>query len=136
MLHTFHLLSGAIWLGSLAVLVRLRYRPHRQWAPAARPSLEAGFSPLALTTGMLVGASGVAAACTYLGGIAPLISTDYGRLLLLKVACVGAVLACGWLNWQRVRSGAVPSLAIMSVEVAFALAVVTVTSVLTETEHP
>jgi putative copper export protein len=135
-LHTIHLLSGAVWLGSLAVLVRLRNRPDGRWLAESSLPLEARFSPLALTTGTLVGASGVAAAWIYLAGTAPLVSTAYGRLLLTKVACVAVVLACGWRNWQRVRSGALPSLAVMGVEVASALAVVMVTSVLTETEHP
>lgn len=72
----------------------------------------------------------------YVGTVDALFSTIYGRLLLLKIACVGAVSACGWLNWRRVRVGAVPSISLMGAEVAFAVAVVVATSVLTKTEHP
>ncbi len=137
-IHVIHIVGGATWLGSLAVLVVIRSR----WIASeistvgATPPLEAHFSPIALTSAALVGVSGIIATWIYVGAVEALLSTIYGRLLLLKIACVGAVVACGWRNWRRVSVGGEPSLSVMGAEVTFALAVVVVTSVLTETEHP
>ncbi len=136
-IHVIHIVGGAIWLGSLAVLVAIRRMRVPPLLSAGNPRpLEALFSPIALTAATLVAASGVALAWIYVGTVDALLSTIYGRLLMLKMACVGAVVACGWLNWRRVRLGAEPAISVMSAEVAFALAVVITTSVLTETEHP
>ncbi len=137
-IHAVHIVGGAIWLGSLAVLVAIRLRWVASPLSTVRPTrpLEARFSPIALSGAALVGVSGFIAAWIYVGAVDALFSTLYGRLLVLKIACVGAVVACGWLNWRRVRAGAEPSISVMGTEVAFALAVVVATSVLTETEHP
>ncbi len=137
-IHVIHVVGGATWLGSLAVLVAIRLKqvaPSLSTVGPTRP-LEARFSPIALTSAGLVVLSGVVATWFYVGTVDALLSTIYGRLLLLKIAGVGAVVACGWRNWRRVRVGGEPSIAVMGAEVTFALAVVIVTSVLTETEHP
>ena len=132
LLHAVHIVAGAAWLGSLTVLVSLRRsQPGKTVAPMIQR-----FSPLALTASTVVAISGTIAAFLYVVSIQNLITTTYGQVLLLKIVCVALVAACGALNWRRVRAGELPSSRTMFVEVLAALAVVIVTSVLTETEHP
>jgi putative copper export protein len=127
-LHVTHLAAGALWLGSLAVLVALR-----QGMPFA---LVQRFSPLALAFAAIVFLSGAGAAALYIGDVENLVASQYGRLLLLKVALVFLVVICGRLNWLRVQAGVIPAGHVMLAEAAAALAVIVLTSILTETEHP
>lgn len=57
-------------------------------------------------------------------------------MLLAKLAGVAGVVSCGWHNWQRIRSGRAPYLAVMLAEVLCGFFVLAVTGVLTEIEHP
>jgi putative copper export protein len=97
------------------------------------------FSPIALTGACLAAAAGAIAAVQYVGTASNLWTTAYGRALLLKLGLFAGVVACGYRNWRRwsaVRSGEdVPKGAEVR-EVALALAIVLVTSVLTELAHP
>jgi copper transport protein len=137
-LHLAHLLGGGAWLGTLAVLVGIRWQAQRGtvWAQAAALSLVGAFSPLALGAAALAGASGVVATWLYVGAAPNLLTTNYGRALLFKLACVFIVLLCGRANWQRARVGLDPKLSVMVVELGAAAAVVLATGVLTETEQP
>jgi copper transport protein len=72
----------------------------------------------------------------YLGSVAALVETTYGRLLLAKLALVGAIGGCGFVNWQRVRAGEAPRVPVIQAEAAIAVLTIAVTAWLTETEHP
>ena len=139
-LHLSHVAASGAWLGTLASITMLHRRATRAPADAAAMPDVAGlvhrFSPLALAAAAVVLSSGALAAVLYVGGFAPLVSTDYGRLLLVKLACVAAVLACGGLNWRRSRRGEAPSRVLLALECALAVLTLVVTGVLTETEHP
>ena len=97
------------------------------------------FSPIALFSAATASAAGAVAAYFYIGSFSNLWTTAYGRVLLLKVALVGAVGGCGFVNWRRLKR-IIPyeadSLAIILLEAVLAIAVVLVTALLTETGHP
>lgn len=119
-----HLLGGGLWLGTLAVLLIVK----------PQGSVFERFSPVAFTGSTVVVLTGLVMTWLYLGEIANLWTTLYGRLLVAKVVTVLAISACGFVNWQRARAGQLPPVA--SVETALALAVVVITAFLTETAHP
>jgi len=148
-LHTAHILGAGLWLGTLGVLVLVP-------GPAEdRFALLRSFSPIALTGAALVLPTGLVAAWIYLGSLPALWTTAYGRALLMKVALVAAIVACGYWNWQRFRREryveaavspadhggpdgppALPFATLAVLEAVIALTVVLVTSWLTELAHP
>ncbi len=98
-----HLLGAGLWLGTLgalavAVLPVLRGHAHM---PALYGTIRR-FSVLAQVGVALIVLSGVIAAWRYAGSVGALVHSTWGRLLLLKVACLGGVLAVGWWNWRVV----------------------------------
>ncbi len=139
-LHTAHVLGGGLWLGTLGVLVLVPV------SAADRQALLRAFSPLALSGAAVVAPSGLAAAWLYLGSLPALWTTSYGRLLAMKIALVTAAAACGFVNWQRyrrerarARSEAIATSGadgFVPLEVALAVVIVLLTSLLTETAHP
>ncbi|HWF86677.1 MAG TPA: CopD family protein, partial [Vicinamibacterales bacterium] len=90
--------------------------------------------------------TGAIAASIYLGSLPSLWSTWYGRTLSAKLLVFIGVASCGYANWRRLHrpsrqergAGAdvhqAPSL--IWLEVALATAVIVITAVLTELEHP
>jgi putative copper export protein len=129
-IHAAHLVGGGVWLGTLATLVGVS----RSVDTGTRAALFRRFSMLALAGAGLAVAAGATAALIYVGAFENLWATVYGRTLLVKLALVGGAASCGYLNWRRVRSDRLPSSA--TAELLFALAIVVVTAVLTELEHP
>jgi copper transport protein len=90
-----HLLSGAVWLGGIGLLVLV-------WAPAlrrgGRPVRQAvalhvlpTFGRVALPAFVVVASTGVVSLITQLGHLDALWTTDYGRVLLVKIGLVGLV---------------------------------------------
>jgi putative copper export protein len=61
------------------------------------------FSPMALTFASLLAATGVVAAVLRLGAWSALISTEYGRVFLIKMGGVVLVIVAGAYNWLRLR---------------------------------
>lgn len=123
-LHVAHLVGAGLWLGTLAALV----------AGGAGAKIFSAFSSVAMIGAALAVGAGLALTLLYLGSVENLVATTYGRLLMAKLAALAATLACGFVNWRRVRAGESPRLA--SLETALALLIVVVTAWLTETEHP
>ena len=137
-LHLAHILGGGLWLGTLGALTLVP-------GPSAdRGAMLRAFSGVAFAGAALLVPTGVVAAWLYLGSIPALWTTPYGRTLSMKVALVAATLACGYGNWQRFRRErstgeraawvGVGSLA--ALEATLAVAIVLVTSWLTELAHP
>jgi len=135
-LHILHLAVTGAWLGTVVVLAFSSGRLPSAARTDALAAIVGRFSPWALVCAAAAGASGVVLAWTYLGGVAALVETTYGRLLLLKLAAVAAIGACGFLNWRRVGRREAPSLSLIRVEAALAILTIAVTALLTETEHP
>jgi putative copper export protein/methionine-rich copper-binding protein CopC len=141
-----HVLAAGGWIGSLFALVvvglptALRLEPGRRGTAAA--ALVHGFSPTALAfTGTLV-ATGVVSAWIHLGEITALWTTDYGRILLMKVSIFAAVAVVGAYNLLRVRPalgeerGARRLRRSGTLELVLALAVIIVTAILVAVPPP
>ncbi|MFI1519114.1 copper resistance CopC/CopD family protein [Kitasatospora cineracea] len=90
-LAAVHLLAMAGWLGGLAVLVV----GLRHGLPAAAVDR---FSKLALWLVSALVATGVYQSWRGLGSWSALVDTSYGRLLLIKVGCVAAMLGVAWIS--------------------------------------
>jgi putative copper export protein len=129
--------SGA-WLGTVGVVAALAL-----WRSSCVTVVDetvrtvlTRFSPVALTAAATVLVSGTIAGVVYVGTIDALVTSGYGRLLVVKLGIVALIAACGWRNWQRVRRRQPPERAVVAMEWAGALAAVVLTAVLSETEHP
>jgi putative copper export protein len=135
LLHGTHILGAGIWVGTLLALVLIRVPPRQRLA------LLRGLSPLALAGATVLTLAGIVMAWSYLGPISNLWGTTYGRLLLLKLAFLFGIAACGFVNWRRFsaeRRGANESERVgpVMIEVGLVLIVVLVTAALTEVAHP
>lgn len=119
---TVHLLAAGAWFGTLFVLVRV------EGAGWTR------FSWVALAGSALVVVSGLVMAATYFSAAGDLVSTNYGRVFLLKMVLFTGTALCGYLNWRRVRTAGAPAMA--RLELALVLALIIVTAFLTEIAHP
>jgi putative copper export protein len=109
LLNPFHMLMGGLWLGTLFVLVVagltsvLRDDDSRAERGRMAADMVNAFSPLALTCGLLLVASGALNAWHHLGSLPALWSTPYGLVLIVKLLLVSAVFALGAWNWRRQR---------------------------------
>ncbi|GAA4858934.1 FixH family protein [Kitasatospora terrestris] len=98
-----HLLAMALWLGGLvAVLVGLR-----NGLPASGVER---FSRLALGAVTALVVTGVYQSWRGLGSWSALVDTEYGRLLLVKVGCVAAMVGVAWISrsWTAKLRAAAP----------------------------
>ena len=102
-----HVLGGASWLGNLlcimliGVPIALTLDGPGRWEAVA--SLVNAFSPVALASAAVVGASGVVASWVHLEHFAALWRTAYGQVLLLKLALVATTVIIGAYNFRRVQ---------------------------------
>jgi putative copper export protein len=153
-LHAAHVLGAGVWLGTVAAVLIAggsRAGPASGASPDVHPSdvrefLLRRLSPIAFTGAAMVVAAGLVASLTYVGSAGNLWTTQYGRLLTLKGALFCGVIACGFLNWRRRSAGAVngpatiprsgESVRMVAIEVLLAAAIVIVTAIFTELEHP
>ncbi|PJN22494.1 FixH family protein [Kitasatospora sp. CB02891] len=121
-LAALHLLAMAGWLGGLAVLVT----GLRHGLPGAAVER---FSKLAFWLVAVLAGTGLYQSWRGLGSWGALVDTEYGRLLLIKVGCVAAMLGVAWISraWTaRLRTAdatatapaAVPALAVAAGEEA------------------
>lgn len=92
-----HVLSAGVWVGGLVALVLLGTSDRRP-LPVAVPR----FSRLALWAAVALGLSGVASAAVRLASPADLLSTSYGRLVLLKLVAIAALSAFGAAHRRRI----------------------------------
>jgi putative copper export protein len=140
-----HVLGAAGWLGGLACLlfVGLPAAVHAtegRWQAIA--SLVSAFSPVALTCTGIVLLTGVVSAWLRLGAFAPLWTTDYGRVLLVKLVLLVGVAGTGAYNWLRVKPtlGTPAATARLrtsaTVELAVGVAVIVATAVLVALPTP
>ncbi len=92
----FHQAGAVIWMGGLMHLVR-------SWRAPLPPDALARFSLLGMAAVALVVGPGLALSWGYVGGLAALIGTGYGVMVLTKVALMAAVLLLGGLNFLLIR---------------------------------
>jgi copper transport protein len=135
-LQWVHLLTVGIWLGGLAgLLVELRGAPS-----AEKGAMVRRFSRWATLGLAVVALTGIVRATVELGSIDALTSTDYGRLVLAKVALLGGLGGLGAINhfWNVPRAaGALTGLRrVGSVEIFVAAIVLFVASLLVNVPPP
>lgn len=136
-LHVVHILAAGIWLGTLAVVV-IMPMPHVKSNSSRhlRLLILRNFWRIAMPSAATALVAGAVAAYLYVGAFSNL-WTAYGRILLLKVALVGAIGGCGFVNWRRLQTISEETGSVLVVlEAVLAVAVVLVTALLTETGHP
>ena len=106
-----HLSGAGVWLGGLALLTYAVLRP-AVGAAADDPDVDgiapvvSGFSTVAFGAVVALAASGTVQGWRQVGGYDALLETTYGRLLVVKVALVGAMLVAAAFSrsWVRERS--------------------------------
>jgi len=104
-----HALAAGMWIGTLFVLVVagiaavLRHERGRDRRGSLVAEMVNGFSPLALTCGIVVVIFGVITAWRHLPTLDALWTTPYGYALIAKLLFVSTVFALGAWNWRRQR---------------------------------
>ena len=140
-LHAAHVLGAGVWLGTVAAVLIA----HLLHPSDVRELLLRRLSPIAFSGAATLVAAGLVASWTYVGSVANLWTTPYGRLLTVKGTLFCGVIACGFLNWRRFSAGAgigsvtarrAEPVGAATLEVLLAAAVVIVTAMFTELEHP
>ncbi|WP_198394997.1 copper resistance CopC/CopD family protein [Brevibacterium yomogidense] len=131
-----HLLVGSFWTGGVVGLVRSL----ALMDPGTAVRTVARFSRAALYSVILIGLSGVIMAVLILDDVASLVGTGYGRMLLVKLGVVAAVVClAAWNRWRLLpRLLAEPSPEIqrdhlrrtLQYEAALLIAVIAVTGIL------
>jgi copper transport protein len=124
-----HLTAIAVWMGGLVTLVtivlrrpdspadsRKSERRRYQAATAEAARAVSRFSPIALGCVSAIVATGTYQAWRGVGSWAALFETTYGRLLLVKIAAVCALVALGNLARQRVQRLRAPVAAIVAAQ--------------------
>jgi putative copper resistance protein D len=89
-----HVIAASLWVGGLVALVLLGTSDRRP-LPVAVPR----FSRLALWSAVALALSGLAGATVRITSPTELVTTSYGRLVLLKVVLIGVLAAFG--VWHR-----------------------------------
>jgi putative copper resistance protein D len=110
---TLHLLAAATWIGglvSLALLLALarRHRAHA-WTSLLRDAAQR-FSTQGIVIVAILLVTGIVNAGILVGSLHALLVTDYGRLLMLKIALFAVMLAFAAVNrfWLTPRLADVP----------------------------
>jgi putative copper export protein/methionine-rich copper-binding protein CopC len=141
---TLHVLTAGAWIGTLAVLIvdaLPALAGDVAGATAAVNTINI-FSPLALIAAAIVALTGAGNAWMHFDRVDQLWTTDYGLVLMLKLAFVFLVVSAGAYNWRvvRPRLAAAPDVARLrrsaAAEVLFAAAVLLATAVLTGLPRP
>ncbi len=125
-----HLVTGACWLGALAVL-SLRWAEDRE--------LLGGYSDVAVVAAPLVVVSGLGGAWIQVGGAGDLLGSTYTRLLLAKALLAAVLLVLGWMNRRALARAAGTALDLASsvrLETVLGVAVLAVSAVLVVTPPP
>lgn len=144
-----HLAAASAWIGGLAGLCVLfgRHRPAREWGPLQFDAIRR-FSIIGMISVAVLIASGTVHVWILVGSVRALLATDYGRLLLLKLAAFAIMIGFAAVNRLSLTpqlavgakdSARAPALAALRrntlIEIALALAIFAIVAVL-GTLHP
>jgi copper resistance protein D len=104
-----HLVAAAAWFGALIPLALLLHAAHRHQAETSVAIARAAllrFSPLGIASVGTLVATGAVNTWVLAGSVPALVGTDYGRLLLVKVALFLVMLSFGAINrlWLTPRA--------------------------------
>jgi putative copper export protein len=95
-----HVFASGVWIGGLAAIA-LAFVSSSELAPSTRLfGILTRFSPLAMLSVATLGVTGVFAAWLHVPSISLLLTSTYGRLLLLKLAVVLVVAGLGAYHWR------------------------------------
>lgn len=148
LVNPIHSLAAGLWIGTLFVLVTaglsalLKNEQTRERRGAIAADMVNGFSPLALTMGVVVVLFGLITAWRHLHRLSALWTTPYGYTLIAKLVFVALVFGLGAWNWRRQRPilGTEPAAVAIrrsaAAELTFAVIVLLITSVLVSLPSP
>jgi copper transport protein len=100
--QALHASAAAVWVGGLVLLVAAvlpATRKRRELLPRAVDA----FSPMALTAVLVLVVTGALNSWDRLDGPATLVSSTFGRVLLLKLTLFAGAASLGFHNWRTVR---------------------------------
>jgi copper transport protein len=134
-----HVVVAALWVGMLAHLVSMIWLGSATWEEIGHAVRR--YAALALASAALVVATGIIVALGELRQLEQLLTTTYGRILLLKAALVLlALLVAAWARGFRISRPRTPPLAavraLTRVEVGLLIGVVGVASLLGSVAPP
>jgi copper transport protein len=98
-----HLGAASLWAGGVATMTFVAWARHRRGERAGLGAMIIRFSTLAAISLAAVVAAGLVMTFLIIDGIGDLTSTDWGRLLLVKVGVVATAAAMGAYNHFRLR---------------------------------
>lgn len=99
--NSVHLLAGSIWLGGVVMMALVVWRRSRAGRPTGAAELALRFSPLATVSLVAVAAAGLVMTVMVMDSFGELTGTEWGQILLLKVAAVGLAGVGGAYNHFR-----------------------------------
>ena len=99
--NSVHLLAGSIWVGGIVMMATVVWRRSRAGRPTGAAELALRFSPLATVSLVAVGTAGLVMTVMVMDSLSELTGTEWGQILLLKVAAVGLAGVGGAYNHFR-----------------------------------
>jgi copper transport protein len=135
-----HVVGAAVWVGLVALLGVAVLAPERSGRLGGRAAVARArrISELITVSVAVVVISGAFAAWRQTRSLDALRSTDYGRLLVLKLGAVALMGLFGWLNRRTLARTADDSprrlRSFVNAEMAVSVAVIAITAVLSQTE--
>jgi copper transport protein len=135
----FHVVIAALWVGILAHLVAVIWSRTRTWEEVSQAVRR--YAALALVSAALVVATGIVLALGEIRQPQQLLTTTYGRILLLKAALVLlALLVAAWARGFRISRPSTPPLAglpaLTRVEIGLLIGVLGIASLLGSVAPP
>lgn len=97
-----HVVAASVWAGGLVAFAVVLWRRYRDAVPADALRMTLRFSVIAMVSLAVAGAAGVAMALFIDSDVAGYLSTDWGRVLVVKLALVAVAGAIGAYNHLRV----------------------------------
>ena len=140
-----HVAGAGAWIGGLMLMVLASVDegvPRNAVSDTGSDTVSdtewRAFSRTATVMAPVMLLSGIASAWRRVGasGAAEILATDYGRLLVVKIALAAVVLAMGATHRRRLSAGNTPSRKAVWWEVVIAVVVLAVTAWMTGTEPP
>jgi copper transport protein len=98
-----HLGAASVWAGGVATMALVVWARHRRGERAGLAAMIVRFSTLAAISLAAVVAAGLVMTFLIIDGLGDLTSTDWGQILLVKVAVVAIAAAMGAYNHFRLR---------------------------------
>lgn len=93
-----HVVAAGVWVGGIVLMVQVLARRHRAGVALEAGPMAVRFSRVASVSLVAVALAGAALAWSILDSPGELVSTSWGRLLILKLAIVGVAAAMGAYN--------------------------------------